>query len=92
MDPAVPTQLTQSKATNEALLKARLALMDYKGKFMASFAKAEALLWRYSTEVTQRVILSDFCETMMHQLAGLNDKFQLDAFSAQTKAQPSDEC
>lgn len=86
-----PIQPAQTKTQNEALLKARLALMDYKGKFMASFAKAEALLWRYSTEVTQRVILSDFCETMMHQLAGLNDKFQLDAFNPQAKALPSEE-
>ena len=34
------------------LFKARLALMDYKGKFIACFAKAEASLWSYSTDLT----------------------------------------
>ena len=57
------------------LFKARLALMDYKGKFITCFAKAEAALWKYSTDLTQRVILSDFSETMMRLLAGLNDEF-----------------
>ena len=57
--------------------KARLALMDYKGKFIACFARAEAALWSYSTDLTQRIILSDFSETMMQLLASLNDEFLL---------------
>lgn len=52
-----------------------MTLMDYKGKFMACFAKAEAALWNHSTDLTQRIILSDFCESMMKYLADLNDKF-----------------
>ena len=51
--------------------------MDYKGKFMAIFAKAEAALWSHSTDLTQRIIISDFSETMMQLLADLNDKFLL---------------
>ena len=60
------------------LFKARIALMDYKGKFMSCFAQAEAALWTYSTDLTQRIILSEFCESMMHLLADLNDQFLLE--------------
>ena len=34
------------------LFKARLALMDYKGKFISCFARAEAALWTYSTDLS----------------------------------------
>lgn len=51
--------------------------MNYKGKFIASFARAEAALWSYSTDLTQRIILSEFSETMMQLLADLNDEFLL---------------
>ena len=57
------------------MFKARLALMDYKSKFMECFGRAEAALWSYSTDLTQRLVISDFCETMMEQLASLNDQF-----------------
>ena len=62
------------------LFRARLALMEYKGKFMSCFAQAEAALWSYATDLTQRVVLSDFCESMMALLADLNDQFLLQKF------------
>ena len=62
------------------MFKARFALMDYKGKFIACFAKAEAGLWTHSTDLTQRIIISDFSETMMQLLADLNDQFLVQKF------------
>lgn len=59
------------------LFKARLALMDYKGKFIDCFAQTEASLWSFSTDLTQRVVVSEFCENMMLLLADLNDQFLL---------------
>ena len=52
-----------------------MALMNFKGQFIACFSQAEAALWSYTTDLTQRVVLSDFCEQMMHLLADFNDQF-----------------
>ena len=62
------------------LFRARLALMEYKGKFIACFSQAETALWHYATDLAQRVVLSDFCETMMALLSDLNDQFLLQKF------------
>lgn len=62
------------------MFKARGALMDYKGKFIACFSKAEATLWSYQSDLTQRIIISDFCEAMSSLLADLNDQFVLHKF------------